>query len=220
MVTSCLAPVARAESTISCADLANLRIDGVEVTKAAIVPAGTTLPPPYRGAPSTGPLPAHCRLDGVIHRRKGAGGEEFGIEFALALPGKDAWNGDFMMQGGGGGMAWSPIRSAARIPGTNRRWFGDSRWPARTPDTRLRMVLSTSRLCAISRHTWILRTRQMPKLREWLWFAKIRICRRIKRMNCLSNLIFPRVKLASCCARFGFFWFWPPKSFALAATFY
>jgi feruloyl esterase len=42
-------------------------------------------------------------LDGVIRRRKGAGGEEFGIGFALALPGKDAWNGDFMMQGGGGG---------------------------------------------------------------------------------------------------------------------
>ena len=31
------------------------------------------------------------------------GGEEFGIGFAVALPEKDAWNGDFMMQGGGGG---------------------------------------------------------------------------------------------------------------------
>ena len=42
-------------------------------------------------------------MDGVIHRRKGVGGEEFGIGFAVALPEKDAWNGDFMMQGGGGG---------------------------------------------------------------------------------------------------------------------
>jgi feruloyl esterase len=31
------------------------------------------------------------------------GGEEFGIGFALALPEKGAWNGDFMMQGGGCG---------------------------------------------------------------------------------------------------------------------
>ncbi|MGB7763091.1 MAG: tannase/feruloyl esterase family alpha/beta hydrolase, partial [Bryobacteraceae bacterium] len=42
-------------------------------------------------------------MDGVINRRKGAGGEEFGIGFALALPEKEAWNGDFVMQGGGGG---------------------------------------------------------------------------------------------------------------------
>jgi feruloyl esterase len=39
----------------------------------------------------------------VIHRRKGVGGAEFGIGFAVALPAKEAWNGDFMMQGGGGG---------------------------------------------------------------------------------------------------------------------
>jgi feruloyl esterase len=44
-------------------------------------------------------LPRRC----VIHRRKGIDGEEFGIEFALALPARPAWNGDFMMQGGGGG---------------------------------------------------------------------------------------------------------------------
>jgi feruloyl esterase len=94
---------ARAESTNSCADVANLKIDGVEITKAAAVPEGTMLPPPFPGAPSTGPLPAHCRVDGVIHRRKGADGEEFGIGFALALPEKTAWNHDFMMQGGGGG---------------------------------------------------------------------------------------------------------------------
>jgi hypothetical protein len=42
-------------------------------------------------------------VDGVINRRKGVDGEEFGIAFALALPEAAAWNGDFMMQGGGGG---------------------------------------------------------------------------------------------------------------------
>jgi Tannase and feruloyl esterase len=96
------AVAAHGQSTDSCAALTNLKLNGVEITKAAIVPAGTTVPS-FPGAPSLGPLPVHCRVDGVIHRRKGVGGEEFGIGFALALPVQDAWNGDFMMQGGGGG---------------------------------------------------------------------------------------------------------------------
>jgi feruloyl esterase len=92
-----------AQSTDPCSGLTALRIDGVEITKAAPIAAGTTIPGLWPGAPSIGPLPAHCRVDGVIHRRKGVGGEEFGIGFAIALPDKAAWNGDFMMQGGGGG---------------------------------------------------------------------------------------------------------------------
>ena len=103
MAASSAVGVAQSESKVSCADLANLKIEGVEITKAAPVSAGTTIPPMYPGARSSGPLPAHCRVDGVINRRKGAGGEEFGIGFAVALPGRDDWNGDFMMQGGGGG---------------------------------------------------------------------------------------------------------------------
>ncbi|MDH7974097.1 DUF6351 family protein [Sphingomonas sp. AR_OL41] len=47
-----------------------------------------------------GPLPAHCRIDGVINERVGAGGKTYGIHFAIALP--DAWGGRFLMQGGGG----------------------------------------------------------------------------------------------------------------------
>jgi Tannase and feruloyl esterase len=104
VATFCFTFVAvNAQSVNSCADLANLRIEGVEITKAAAAPAGFTIPPAYSGAPGIGPLSAHCRIDGVINRRKGVGGEEFGIGFAVALPDKDAWNGDFMMQGGGGG---------------------------------------------------------------------------------------------------------------------
>jgi len=95
--------IADAQSPASCANLASLKLDRVEITKAELIPAGFTVPPPYPGAPSTGPLPAHCRVDGVINRRKGVDGQEFGIGFALALPDKTAWNGDFMMQGGGGG---------------------------------------------------------------------------------------------------------------------
>ncbi len=92
-----------AQSADPCADLATLKIEGVEINTAALVPAGFTVPPPYPGASGIGPLPAHCRVNGVINRRKGMDGEEFGIGFALALPDKPAWNGDFMMQGGGGG---------------------------------------------------------------------------------------------------------------------
>jgi hypothetical protein len=86
-----------------CAELNQLKLSGIEITKTELVPAGFTLPAPYPGAPAIGPLPAHCRVDGVINRRKGVDGEEFGIGFALTLPPQDAWNGDFMMQGGGGG---------------------------------------------------------------------------------------------------------------------
>src|ERR1035438_2293025 len=73
---SCAVAMAQSESTVSCADLANLKIEGVEITKTAPVSAGTTIPPMYPGARGSGPLPAHCRVDGVINRRKGAGGEE------------------------------------------------------------------------------------------------------------------------------------------------
>jgi feruloyl esterase len=99
----CASGAAGAQAANSCADLGTLKIEGVEIAKAAMIPAGTTVPPVYPGAPAVGPLPAHCRVDGVINRRKGAGGEEYGISFALALPEAAAWNGDFMMQGGGGG---------------------------------------------------------------------------------------------------------------------
>ncbi|HZC44575.1 MAG TPA: tannase/feruloyl esterase family alpha/beta hydrolase [Acidobacteriaceae bacterium] len=99
----CAALAAQSQVDHACANLAALRIDGVEITKAAEVPNGMTIPGPWPGAPAIGPLPAHCRVDAVIHRRKGVGGEEFGIGFALALPATSAWNGDFMMQGGGGG---------------------------------------------------------------------------------------------------------------------
>lgn len=99
----CTFAIAHAQSSEACVALAESELTGVEITKANLVPAGTSVPPPYRGAPNIGPLPAQCRVDGIVNRRKGAGGQEFGIGFAIALPGTTAWNGDFMMQGGGGG---------------------------------------------------------------------------------------------------------------------
>jgi feruloyl esterase len=108
---------AGAQGANSCADLAGLKFDGVEITKAAPVAAGVTIPPPYSGAAGIGPLPAHCRVDGVINRRKGVGGEEFGIGFAVSLPEKEAWNGDFMMQGGGGGNGYVAYPTGAQYSG-------------------------------------------------------------------------------------------------------
>ncbi|MGH9342560.1 MAG: tannase/feruloyl esterase family alpha/beta hydrolase [Terriglobia bacterium] len=96
----CSSAAAHAQPANSCADLVHLKLDGVVITKAQIVAAGAMVPVPYLGP--VGPLPAHCLLDGVIHRRKGVDGVKYGIGFALALPMEDAWNGDFMMQGGGG----------------------------------------------------------------------------------------------------------------------
>ncbi len=84
----------------SCGGLTKLSAAGVEITKASPIPAGTTEPNPY-GPGHSSPLPSYCRVEGIINRRNGVGGEQFGISFELAMPEK--WNGDFLMQGGGGG---------------------------------------------------------------------------------------------------------------------
>jgi hypothetical protein len=60
--------------------------------------------PPRAGGPggfgALPALPGHCRVEGVINERKGAGGKDYGIKFAIALP--DDWSGRFLLQGGGG----------------------------------------------------------------------------------------------------------------------
>ncbi len=114
---ACGAIVAPAQSADSCSSLTALKLDRVEITKAEPVPAGTMVPSPYPGAPAIGPLPAHCRVDGVINRRKGIDGQEFGIGFAIALPVPAAWNHDFMMQGGGGGNGFVSYPTGASYVG-------------------------------------------------------------------------------------------------------
>src|SRR5215212_7401650 len=80
-----------------CAALARLELPGYALSevKAQHVPAGPS--PAGPGAPSTGTLPAHCRVDAVIDRRTGVDGKPYGIGFAVALP--DDWNGRLLMQG-------------------------------------------------------------------------------------------------------------------------
>lgn len=95
-----LAPCAWAQQASPCANLMNFKTAGVEITKAEALPAGSTAMVPFTAPPQVIALPAYCRVEGVINRRTGVGGVEFGIRFALAMP--DNWNGDFLMQGGAG----------------------------------------------------------------------------------------------------------------------
>jgi feruloyl esterase len=110
-----------AQQKDSCNSLMDAKVTGVEITKVAHVEAGTTEPIPWNQSRSA-PLPAYCRIEGVITRRTGVGGEEFGITFALAMP--DKWNGDFLMQGGGGsnGVVIPPLglNAAGDAPGLVR----------------------------------------------------------------------------------------------------
>lgn len=110
-VTASMAQTSGKPGASQCAELAKLMIPGValEMTKAEWLPAANT-------------LPAYCRADGVINRRTGVGGVEYGIGFALALP--EDWNHDFLMQGGGGlnGSVAPPMgaQAAGTAPGLAR----------------------------------------------------------------------------------------------------
>ncbi|MBO9580574.1 MAG: tannase/feruloyl esterase family alpha/beta hydrolase [Sphingobium sp.] len=112
-----LASPAAAQSGDNCAAMASKAFgDGIRITAAKHVDAGLAVARP--SAPtSTTPLPAHCRIDGIINERKGAGGKSYGIGFAIALP--DNWNGRFLLQGGGGlngsvGLPVGPTASGDR----------------------------------------------------------------------------------------------------------
>lgn len=92
--------VAQGGAAEHCAAFAGQKLgDGLKITSARHVDAGPASTPPG-GPPSTAILPAHCRVEGIINERKGAGGKTYGIGFAIVLP--DDWNGRFLLQGGGG----------------------------------------------------------------------------------------------------------------------
>jgi hypothetical protein len=88
-----------AQAARSCTNLMNSKVVGVEITKNESIASGTTVPNPW-GPGHSAPLPAYCRVEGILDHRIGVGGEQFGSTFALAMP--EDWNGDFLMQGGGG----------------------------------------------------------------------------------------------------------------------
>ncbi|MCW2390740.1 feruloyl esterase [Sphingobium sp. B1D7B] len=108
-------PAAAQDAAQRCAALTSQNFGAeVKITSAMLVPAGPSkAPPPPGEPPATLVLPEHCRVDGVINQRTGAGGKTYGIGFALALP-KD-WSGRFLLMGGGGlnGSIREPIGPVA-----------------------------------------------------------------------------------------------------------
>ena len=94
-----LATCAWAQQPDSCASMVKVKISGVEITRAHRL-RREALNRISTAQVTARPLPAYCRVEGVINRRTGVAGEEFGINFALAMP--ENWNDDFLMQGGGG----------------------------------------------------------------------------------------------------------------------
>ena len=91
------AQTAAAASAEKCAALGQIAQPGLEITRAEFTPEGPATAPPGATAAL---LPAHCIVNGMIDRRIGVGGREFGIGFELRLP--TDWNGRFLFQGGGG----------------------------------------------------------------------------------------------------------------------
>jgi feruloyl esterase len=93
-----------AQAAPDCAAMAKLALadERLEITSAQRVPAappGTVRANAF-SPPIAAPIPAYCKVSGVINRRTGVGGKEYGLGFELALP--DGWNGRFLFQGGGG----------------------------------------------------------------------------------------------------------------------
>ena len=120
VAASVLAQTSARTTPAACSALQQLQVSGVvlAVTKAEWFAAGAPVPGGRGGGAQTpSNLPAYCRLDGVIDRRIGASGVNYGIGFALALP--ENWNGRFLFQGGGGlnGSVQAPLGATAA--GTN-----------------------------------------------------------------------------------------------------
>jgi feruloyl esterase len=85
----------------------------VKITSATHLDASAATPrsgPNGFGAQAA--LPAHCRIEGVVDERKGAGGKTYEIKFAIAL--SDRWSGRFLLQGGGlNGSVGQPVGPVA-----------------------------------------------------------------------------------------------------------
>lgn len=97
---SSIAAVPPAEA---CAALLKTSLSNVRITNAAIVEATTDLTgiSASNTATHTGPLPAHCLVQGVANERTGADGSSYAIGFEVRMPTTN-WNGRFYFQGGGG----------------------------------------------------------------------------------------------------------------------
>lgn len=90
------------DAAMRCEAISRLSRSNLVIERAELIAAGPMAQPaggpPGLGAPPV--LPEHCIVRGVINKRIGYGGREFGIGFELRLP--TDWNGRFLFQGGGG----------------------------------------------------------------------------------------------------------------------
>ncbi|MBE9604048.1 tannase/feruloyl esterase family alpha/beta hydrolase [Acetobacteraceae bacterium H6797] len=115
----------------ACAALGKIASDGLRITRAEAIPAGT-LPAdnPARAAltgaaRASAALPAHCLIEGSLDERQGTGGKPYAVKFQLRLP--ENWNGRFLFQGGGGmdgvvneAIGAIPVAGATAPPALNR----------------------------------------------------------------------------------------------------
>ncbi len=112
-LSTVMLPWAGAALAQSCGALESFSYDGhdMAVESAQMVEAGEVAGGPPGAPPMS--VPAHCRVEGIVDRRTGVNGVEYGTRFALALP--QEWNGRFLMQGGGGlnGSVGMPVGGAA-----------------------------------------------------------------------------------------------------------
>lgn len=88
----------RTDFAARCEAMAGGSSGEVEITAATYFAGGRAIPA-GQGGPGFQTVP-HCLLEGMINRRIGEGGVEYGIGFELALPVE--WQGRFLLQGGGG----------------------------------------------------------------------------------------------------------------------
>jgi len=125
---------------------------------------GTTIPPMYPGAPIW-PLPAHCRVDGVIHRRKGTDARS-SESLALAA-GKERLEWRLHDAGGGGGNGVVSYPLGASYSGDKTALVRGFAVASTDTGHKAKTGHSTSHLCAISRRILISHIWQMPRWLEW-----------------------------------------------------
>ncbi len=89
----------------SCVSLKNFQAVGLDITDARLIAAGPA-PGSKAAIEDETTLPEHCLVRGVISRRTGVDGKEYGIGFELRMP--TDWNGRFLFEGGGymDGVSW------------------------------------------------------------------------------------------------------------------
>ena len=110
-------------ATGTCSTLMQFHSFAVEITAAEDLAAGPFSQNGPPGAPPTViQLPAYCQVTGIIEKRIGVSGKQYGIRFELRLPLQ--WNHRFLFQGGAGiNGAVHPAVGAVKGPAALTRGY-------------------------------------------------------------------------------------------------